>query len=244
MAMLEIRNLKKAFNHKPVLQGVSLMVKRGDICGFIGHNGAGKSTTFRCIMGFAFPDSGDILFEGRPVGTPAFRRVVGFLPEINQMPLSLTAEEYLRYAYGFSGRVDRAVRMQIDELLRNVGLDETRGKLVRTFSKGMKQRLGIAQAIIHKPQLMILDEPFSGLDPVGKDCLLELLRRQHRTGTTIFFSSHNLSEVQDLCSVIAVIHCGRVSYQGDADGFVAHYGAANLEQAFLASYREAGEAHV
>jgi ABC-2 type transport system ATP-binding protein len=241
--MLDVRNLTKSFNHKPVLHGVDLHVGRGDMLGFIGHNGAGKSTTLKCIMGFVFPDAGEILFNGAPTRSGVFRRSIGFLPEINQMPLSLTAAEYLCYAYGFTGRVDRAARAQIDVLLRDVGLDDTRGKLVRTFSKGMKQRLGIAQAVVHNPQLLILDEPFTGLDPVGKDCLRALLLRQHQAGATVLFSSHNLPEVQDICSVIAVIHGGRVAYQGDTAGFMARFGAGNLEEAFLASYRQTGSPH-
>jgi len=241
MNMLDVRGLKKAFNHLPVLHGVDLSVAPGDMLGFIGHNGAGKSTTLKCIMGFVFPDSGEMLFRGEPVGSKAFRRAVGFLPEINQMPLSLTAEEYLRYAYGFGGRVDRRISLKIRDLLHAVGLDAAGRKLVRTFSKGMKQRLGIAQAIVHDPTLLILDEPFTGLDPVGKDSLRSVLLRQHQAGVTILFSSHNLPEVQDICSAIAVIHGGRVAYQGDTAGFVARHQAANLEQAFLASYRRATE---
>jgi len=229
--------LKKAFNRQPVLHGVDLAVAPGELLGFIGHNGAGKSTTLKCIMGFVFPDAGEMRFQGGAVGSPAFRKSVGFLPEINPMPLSLTADEYLRYAYGFSGRVDANVRRRIRDLLGEVGLESAGRKLVRTFSKGMKQRLGIAQAMVHDPVLLILDEPFTGLDPVGKDGLRSVLLRQHRAGTTVLFSSHNLSEVEEICTAIAVIHDGRVVYQGDTAGFVARHPAANLEQAFLASYR-------
>jgi ABC-2 type transport system ATP-binding protein len=242
--MLEVTELKKSFNNKLVLNGVNLKVNQGDVFGFIGRNGAGKSTTLKCILNFVFPDSGHILFKGKPVTDPGFRESIGYLPEIAQLPLKLTASEFLRYAYSFYGTVTKDIRDRIEQLLVSVGLEDVSKKMVRNFSKGMKQRLGIAQALVHEPELLILDEPFTGLDPVGKDGLRSILLDQHKRGKTIFFSSHNLAEVQDICTVICVIHGGRAIFQGSIGDFCRQYGTENLEEAFLRSYRRAGGDHV
>ena len=238
--MLLVKDLNKSFNKKKVLNNIGFEVNKGDVFGFIGCNGAGKSTTIKCILNFVFPDSGVIEFNGKPTSHKSFRNEIGYLPEVAQFPKNLTAFEFLSYSAGFYKHKISVSREKIEALLREVGLEDAKKKLIRNFSKGMKQRLGIAQAVIHNPQMLILDEPFTGLDPIGRHRLKNILKNLHNQGKTIFFSSHNLNEVEELCSVICVIHNGNVFYQGKISDFVAKYNADNLEQAFIKSYYEAG----
>ena len=242
--MLQVSGLKKSFNKKLVLNGISFHVKEGEVFGFIGRNGAGKSTTIKSILNFIFPDAGEILFQGKSVKRFEFRQSIGYLPEIAHLPDNLKAAEFLKYAYGFYGKVDKSVKEKISRLLTDVGLDEVQKKLIKNFSKGMKQRLGIAQAVVHDPALLILDEPFTGLDPVGKHGLKQILLDQNKKGKTIFFSSHNLTEVEDICTIICIIHNGEIVYQGTSEEFKKKHQSSNLEDAFLKSYTQAGGADV
>jgi len=228
--MLEIKSLKKSFNKKLVLEGIDLQVDRGEVFGFIGRNGAGKSTTIKCILDFVFPDSGQILFRGKSVKNLEFREAIGYLPEIAQLPRNLTAAEYLRYSYSFYKKIDGPEEEKMAQLLKDVGLDDVKKKLIKNFSKGMKQRLGIAQAVVHDPAILILDEPFTGLDPVGKYGLKQILLDLNKKGKTIFFSSHNLLEVQDICTVICIIHNGKVVYQGNKEDFIKKYESGILKR--------------
>ena len=238
--MLVVKGLNKSFNKKKVLDNVSFNVEAGDLFGFIGRNGAGKSTTIKSILNFVFPDSGEILFKGQSVKKFSFREKIGYLPEIAQLPGNLTASEFLHYAAGFY-KTDRDIlKEKINSLLELVGLEDVKKKLIKNFSKGMKQRLGIAQAVVHDPELLILDEPFTGLDPIGKYGLKQILLDLNKKGKTIFFSSHNLSEVEDICTIICIIHSGNVVYQGKTREFIDKYNAKNLEEAFITSYHQSG----
>ncbi|MCK5707417.1 MAG: ABC transporter ATP-binding protein [Candidatus Aureabacteria bacterium] len=238
--MLKIDNLKKTFNKKIALDGINLNVKKGEVFGFIGRNGAGKSTTIKSVLGFVFPDSGEMFFKDEPLDQSKFRESIGYLPEIAKFPEKLTAKEFLTYSYSFYKKITGATRDKISQLLEDVGLKESKNKLINTFSKGMKQRLGIAQSVIHDPELLILDEPFTGLDPVGKDGLKKILIDQNKEGKTIFFSSHNLTEVQDICSVICTLHNGKVVYQGATSDFIKEQSSNSLEEAFIKSYSRSG----
>jgi ABC-2 type transport system ATP-binding protein len=238
--MLEVIDLKKSFDKKLVLDGVTLTVRAGDVFGFIGCNGAGKSTTIKCILNFVFPDSGQILFRGRSVKKIEFRKFIGYLPEVAHLPPNLTAAEFLRYAYSFYGKITGGMEKAIQSLLDEVGLQDAKKKLIKTFSKGMKQRLGIAQAVIHDPELLILDEPFTGLDPIGRHSLKNILLDLNKKGKSIFFSLHNLAEVEDLCTVVGILQGGKVTYQGFIKDFISHFQAKDLEEAFLRSYCQDG----
>ncbi|MBN1521992.1 MAG: ABC transporter ATP-binding protein [Candidatus Aureabacteria bacterium] len=238
--MLDVKELCKSFSKKQVLNKITFRVASGDVFGFIGRNGAGKSTTIKCILNFVFPDSGEILFKGRSTRGPRFRESIGYLPEIAQLPRNLTASEFLRYAASFYRKAGKPAEEDINSLLKDVGLEDVKKKLIKNFSKGMKQRLGIAQAVVHNPELLILDEPFTGLDPIGKYGLKQILLNLNRQGKTIFFSSHNLPEVQDICTVICIIHNGRVVYQGKTEDFITQFDAKDLEEAFIKSYRQSG----
>jgi len=230
--MLEIRGLFKSYGRLEVLKGLDLTVREGSLYGLIGCNGAGKSTLFKSILGFVFPQQGSIRFCNAPADTPAFRRSVGYLPEIVSFPPDLTAEEFLAYAASFYGP-RKSFQDRIPLLLREVGLEKAARRRIRTFSKGMKQRLGIAQAVIHDPALLILDEPFTGLDPIGKRELKTILQHQHARGKTILFSSHNLSEVQNLCSVVGILHGGRMAWEGPLPELLERFQTSDLEEAFI-----------
>jgi ABC-2 type transport system ATP-binding protein len=192
------------------LDSLSLEIREGEIFGFLGPNGAGKTTTLKLLMQLVFPTSGSAEILGRPVGDIAVRRRIGYLPENPYFYDYLTAEELLSYfasLFGFSG-VDRARR--VSRLLDAVGIGGERRLQLRKFSKGMVQRVGIAQALINDPEVIFLDEPMSGLDPLGRREVRELMLRLRGEGRTTFFSSHILSDAETLCTRVAIIAGGRL----------------------------------
>ena len=192
------------------VHGISFQVQAGETVGFIGANGAGKSTTMKTLMGFLFPTSGTVRMFGENCGTAESRRRIGYLPEVSLYYPFMKARELLELYGGLSGLSSAQLRERIPVYLEKVGLGGKAEILLKNFSKGMQQRLGIAQAIIAEPELLIFDELSSGLDPVGRhdlrDVLLELKARKR----TIFFSSHELSEIETLCDRVVMIHKGRV----------------------------------
>jgi ABC-2 type transport system ATP-binding protein len=216
MTALEARNLSityrrglRGLEHRAV-DGLSLQVRPGEVVGFIGPNGAGKSSTIKALMGFIRPTSGEVSLLGRPAGSPAARREVGFLPEVAHYYPWFTPRETL-WLYGRLAGLDaETVRRQTAELLERVGLPGRENDRLGGFSKGMLQRVGIAQALLGRPRLLILDEVSSGLDPLGRRDLRELLLDQKRRGTTIFFSSHELTEVTQVCDRVVLVQHGRV----------------------------------
>lgn len=222
---------------KRILDGLSLRVRTGEIFGYIGPNGAGKSTTIRAMLGLAAPSSGTVLLHGRPVSDPAARRDVGFLPEEAHYYKFLTPFEAMEF-YGKLCGMDRAAaRRRTDELLELVGLSAVKNRPAGTFSKGMAQKLSLAQALLHDPRTLILDEPTSGLDPLAKNDLRELLKELKSRGKTVFFSSHELSEVELLCDSVALLRAGRIVTQGPAREIAAH-ADQNLEKLFVRLIRE------
>ncbi len=215
--VIEVRDLivdygKGAKRHRAV-NGISFAVAPGECVGFIGANGAGKSTTMKTLMGFTFPTSGSVSMFGQPCGTAESRQRVGYLPEVALYYPFMKARELLELYGGLSGLTKGQLAERIPSTLARVGLEGRGEKLLREFSKGMQQRLGIAQAIIADPELLIFDELSSGLDPVGRFDLREVLLELKRRGRTIFFSSHELSEVETLCDRVIMIHRGRVVTQ-------------------------------
>jgi ABC-2 type transport system ATP-binding protein len=192
------------------LDSLSLEIREGEIFGFLGPNGAGKTTTLKLLMQLVFPTSGSAQILGRPAGDLAMRRRIGYLPENPYFYDYLTAEELLSYfasLFGFSG-ADRARR--VSALLDAVGIGRERRLQLRKFSKGMVQRVGIAQALINDPEVIFLDEPMSGLDPLGRREVRELMLRLRSEGRTMFFSSHILSDAETLCTRVAIIAGGRL----------------------------------
>lgn len=222
--------LKKA--PKVAVRNLTLHVDRGEVFGFIGPNGAGKTTTMNVLLGFVPPTAGTAAIFGVDVREPIARQRIGYLPELTYYYRFLTAEELLRF-YGRIFRLPRAVlEKRIDTLLRMVELDHVRNKLIRTYSKGMQQRLGIAQALINDPDLLILDEPTSGLDPIGRMKVREIIQRLKSEGKTVFFSSHELGEVETVCDRVAILHEGELRVEGRVSELVEQY-RMDLERIFL-----------
>ena len=202
------------------LDGLSLTVRRGEIFGFLGPNGAGKTTTLKILLGLVRATSGRALLLGQPVGDVATRRRIGFLPESPYFYDYLTAEEFLGF-YGQLAGLNREVTTQrVNDLLQLVGLDEARTRQLRKFSKGMLQRIGLAQAIIHDPELVILDEPMTGLDPVGRKQVRDLILSLRDQGKTVFFSTHILHDVEMICDRVGLVMKGRLVASGRVDELV------------------------
>jgi ABC-2 type transport system ATP-binding protein len=192
------------------VEDLSLEVKRGEIFGFLGPNGAGKTTTIKMLMGLIFPTSGSGYVLGKPIGNLEAKRRLGFLPETPYFYDYLTAEEFLDLA-GALADVPKAERKKrADVLIERVGLDHARGRALRKFSKGMLQRVGIAQALMHEPELVVLDEPMTGLDPIGRKEMRDLILALRKEGKTIFFSTHILSDVELLCDRVGIVVAGRI----------------------------------
>lgn len=201
------------------LDGLTLAVERGEVFGFLGPNGAGKSTTLKLLMQLIYPTSGRARILARPVGDPGVKRRIGFLPENPYFYDYLTAEELLLYFAGLFDLPDRARR--VAAVLDEVGLGAERRLRLRSFSKGMIQRVGIAQAILNDPEMVFLDEPMSGLDPLGRRDVRTLLLRLRDRGCTIFFSSHILSDAETLCSRVGIIAQGRLVSTGAVSELMA-----------------------
>ena len=217
MAALEILGLTKSYSVgfwrnklRPALQPLNLTVNEGETFGFLGPNGAGKTTTLKILMGIIFPTAGSARILGRDFRDPEVKREIGFLPEQPYFYDYLTAPELLDYYAQLSGVPESERRKRVPALLERVGLADAGKKHLRKFSKGMLQRVGIAQAIIHDPKLIFLDEPMSGLDPIGRREMRELLQGLKDEGKTLFLTTHILSDAEALCDRVAVIHQGEL----------------------------------
>ncbi len=206
--IIKTSGLRKTFKQVRAVDDLSLTVNKGDIYGFLGPNGAGKTTTIKMILDLVQPDGGDIWLNGINIAENGVstREGIGYLPERAQFYQNLTAIQTMEFFAELKG-VDKA---QCDELLAKVGMDRWRDKKVGTFSKGMVQLVGVAQALIGEPKLLILDEPTSGLDPRWSRVLKDIILEMNGKGTTIFFSSHLLSEVQELCNRVAILNQGHL----------------------------------
>jgi ABC-2 type transport system ATP-binding protein len=197
-----------------VLDRLSLQVEPGEVFGFLGPNGAGKTTTLKLLLQLIFPTSGEARILGRPAGDLVAKRRFGYLPEQPYFYDHLTAEELLTYYGGLFGIPSAERRRRVNALLDEVGIGKERREPLRKFSKGMLQRVGIAQALINEPELVILDEPMSGLDPLGRRDVRALILRLRDRGCTVFFSSHVLSDAEALCSRVAILAKGRMVANG------------------------------
>ncbi|PIU40039.1 MAG: ABC transporter [Candidatus Omnitrophica bacterium CG07_land_8_20_14_0_80_50_8] len=238
-SVIEINNLTVDYAHKHALDGLSLSVTRGEIFGFLGPNGAGKSTAIKTILGLIFPVSGSVTLHGLSPDNPESRRTVGFLPEEANYYRFLTVVEILTFYGTICGVAKDAVKRRIPRLLELVGLSEVKNKQVGTFSKGMTQKISLAQALIHEPETLILDEPTSGLDPLSRMELRHILKGLKNEGKTIFFSSHELSEVELLCDSIAILKSGRLIKSGPIQEVLGS-GERNLERFFVQTIKGDG----
>lgn len=212
--MLNVTDVKKSFGSKVVLDGLSFSIPKNSIFGFVGQNGAGKTTTMKMILGLMKMDSGEILVDGQKVmyGNTPTNQLIGYLPDVPEFYPYMTPKEFLCFCGEVAGLEKKEADIRADELLERVGLINEK-KRIKGFSRGMKQRLGIAQALMGKPKLLICDEPTSALDPLGRKELLDILVAS-KEDTTIMFSTHILSDVERICDRIAFLHQGKLALSG------------------------------
>lgn len=223
MDMLRIRGLRKSFGDKEVLRGLDLSVPEHSIYGFIGKNGAGKTTTMKMVLGLLKADSGEIAVNGEEViyGQTDTNRHIGYLPDVPEFYSFMTPKEYLRFCGEIIGMNRAETESRANELLELVGLGDE-GHRIKGFSRGMKQRLGIAQALLGKPKLLICDEPTSALDPIGRKDILDILLAI-RDRTTVLFSTHILSDVERICTDVAFLRDGVVNICGKLSDIKTRY---------------------
>nr|HEV7952490.1 ABC transporter ATP-binding protein [Candidatus Acidoferrales bacterium] len=207
---VETHGLRKVFGAKVAVRNLSLSVRRGEIFGFLGPNGAGKSTSIKMLLGLVKPTNGKAFVLGAPVNDVDVRRQIGFLPEDFRFYDWLTATELIRLHGRLCGMESDKLKRRVPEVLELVGLSPHINRRVRGFSKGMLQRLGLAQALVHEPQIIFLDEPTSGLDPMGRRMVRDILRAQRERGATVFLNSHLLGEIEVTCDRVVFIKDGEV----------------------------------
>ena len=235
---VRIEGVVREFGSVKAVDGLSLALAPGEIMGFLGTNGAGKTTTIKMIIGLLRPSAGKVSVFGGDPSDPAVRARVGYMPEVATYYPYLNARELLAFYGGICGLDAKSVRERTDSLLESVGLADAAKRPLRTYSKGMLQRAGIAQALLNDPDLLVLDEPFTGLDPLARIHFRELLRSLREKGKAVFFSSHELGETELLCDRVAIMKKGRCVYQGPVKD-LAGDGASNLERLFLRTLEEA-----
>ena len=225
--IVEVENVTKdvrpgfGLRAKRVLQGISFSVREGEIFGFVGPNGAGKTTTLKVLMGLCRASSGRARVLGHDVSETSFRRHVGFLPENPYFYDYLTGRETLDFYAKLCGMPRERRVARIEELLERVGLSHAADARLRTYSKGMQQRVGIAQALVHDPDVVFLDEPMSGLDPIGRKDIRDLVLRLREQGKTVFMNTHILHDVELVCDRVAIIAGGCIRYEGAIQDFEA-----------------------
>lgn len=239
MAVLEIEQLKKSYGTQNVLDGVTFSVDSGSVYGFIGKNGAGKTTTMTIALGLLKLDEGTVRINGERVtyGDTKTNKYVGYLPDVPEFYPFLTAGEYMALCADVSGLDRKESKKKISELLEMVGLENNK-KRIRNYSRGMKQRLGIAQALINDPILLICDEPTSALDPIGRQQLLTVLKKV-KEKTTVIFSTHILTDVEAVCDKVAILNNGKIVKQGSVEQLKAEV-KTNQWTVVLETEEEAG----
>ncbi len=246
-AVIRLDHLKVEFKSRELRQetkiavnDLSLKVNGGQVFGFLGPNGAGKTTTMNVLLGFVNPTGGSASIFNVDVRQPIARQRIGYLPELTYYYKFLTAEELLRF-YAKIFRIPKAeTEKRIDTILKLVELEHARKRQIKTYSKGMQQRAGLAQALINDPDLLILDEPTSGLDPLGRMKVRDIIKRLKEEGKTVFFSSHELGEVETVCDRVAILHQGELKVEGSVKDLMNQY-QTQLEAIFLrvVGYQEA-----
>ena len=243
---IEVQGLRKRYGSRIVaLDGISFTVQPGELFGLLGPNGAGKTTTVKILLGLTRATDGTARVDGRPVSDPESRRRVGYLPEGHKIPGYLTAGQTLSIFGRMSGMEAADIERRGNELLERVKLSSWKDVRVKKFSKGMTQRLGLACALIHNPQVLLLDEPTDGVDPVGRREIRDLLREEAKNGVAVLLNSHLLSEIELTCDRVAVLRKGKTAAEGTIEELTrrsAQYKlvASPLDESLLAAFRESG----
>lgn len=237
--VVRVEGLYKSFRSEflgrrtEVLKDVSFAIAPGTVTGFLGGNGAGKTTTIKCLLGLIGADRGQITYFGQNELSREVKSRIGFLPERPYFYEYLTGEEFLRLYAQLSGRVPSdELQRRIDEVLDRVRLLHAKKRQLRGYSKGMLQRVGIAQAMIHRPEFIILDEPMTGLDPDGRKEVMDIIRETASLGTTVFFSSHLLHDAEAICDHLLILKEGKVVFTGELNQFLGH-----MDSTFTLRYR-------
>jgi ABC-2 type transport system ATP-binding protein len=230
--VVQYRTRELGQSTRTAIKGLSLSVYRGEVFGFLGPNGAGKTSTMNVLLGFVPATSGSASLFGVDVRQPIARQRIGYLPELTYYYKYLSAEELLRFYARIFGIPPAERESRIDAVLKLVELEDSRKRAIRTYSRGMQQRVGLAQALINDPDLLMLDEPTSGLDPIGRMKVREVIQRLRQEGKTVFFSSHELGEVETVCDRVAILHQGELKTVGRVDELVSLY-QCDLEKIFL-----------
>ncbi len=237
--VLELDNLTKIYRKSHLgrtqtsrgVENISLKIREGEVFGLIGPNGAGKTTLIKSILGLLFPTSGDVKIFGIPASQSDARKRVGFLPEVPYFYRYLSAKEVLEFYGNLSGMSRATLPARIEEVLKMVRMSEHAARPMREFSKGMLQRVGLAQAMLHNPDILIFDEPAGGLDPIGIREMRELMIALNKSGKTIFFSSHSISEIEKVSHRVGIIVRGNIKQIISVEE--AHKTGINLEELFI-----------
>ena len=231
---IEIKNLSKTYDDQLIVDGLSLVIPTGSIFGFLGPNGAGKTTTIKILVGINRPDSGSIMINNRSPLDPETRQEIGFMPEEPHFYDQLTGLEFLRFASHLFENKSRSA-YELEMILKKTGIYEAGDKRIRDYSKGMKQRLGFGQALVNDPEYIFLDEPLDGLDPIGRIEMKTILEELKKEGKTIFFNSHILSDVENICDQIGIINKGHLVYSGPVNEFKKDL---SLEEQFVKTIKQ------
>lgn len=230
MALVHVENLEKSFKDLKIIKGLNFQLEAGKCVALIGANGAGKTTTLKMLSGLLQPSKGSIYFEGEKKGED-IRKLIGYLPQHPVFYEWMSAQEFLEYSGKLSGLSSREAKDRANELLDLVGIAESKKRKIAKYSGGMKQRLGIAQAIIHKPKLIMLDEPVSALDPFGRREVLELLEKLKQE-STVLFSTHILNDAEEVCESILFLHNGEIIESGTMEEFREKYHQSKIDLVF------------
>ena len=235
--MLVLDNLTKIFDHTPAVNALSLQIEEGVVFGLLGPNGAGKTTTIRMIMQILQPDSGRILLDGAAIARPDLRNF-GYLPEERGLYPKAKIREAIQYFAGLKGMSSQTAKRRIDELLERFELQDGGDRRIEELSKGNQQKIQFIIAIVHEPKILILDEPFAGLDPVNQLLLKEIILEMKERNTTILFSTHQMEQVEKLCERICLIHNGGSVLYGDLDDIRGRYGNRTIEVHYSGDQQE------
>lgn len=230
MSVIKVAGLEKKFRDKHVIKGIDFELGQGKCIALLGPNGAGKTTTLRCVSGLIKPTSGSITFQGLKQGED-IRKLIGYLPQHPVFYNWMSGKEFLVYVGKLAGLTKQAANKQAEELVELVGIADAKNRSIGQYSGGMKQRLGIAQAIIHDPKLIVLDEPVSALDPFGRREVLELIEKL-KNETTILFSTHILNDAEEVCDEILFLHNGQIVESGTMGELRTRYQQAKIDLVF------------